>query len=250
MLKERIGDTNVNFQGVPMKVVEYRNSRDIDVEFPNHCIVYHKEYRKFLSGHLCYPYYPSYLGIGYLGCGEYKSRVNNIKTDAYIKWGSMLTRCYSDRYIKQEAYEDCLVDPCWYNFQNFAKWYYENIYELSNENIELDKEIKYKHCKLYSPDTCLLVPHKLNTIFCNRAKDRGKYLIGVTKSNSSDLYCASCNVNGERYCIGYYETEQEAFLAYKEYKEREIVRLSETYRGKIPDYIIDYAQNYKVEIND
>lgn len=249
MLKSRIGDTNINFQGVPMKIVGYRNSRDIDVEFPNNCIVYHKEYRKFLSGHLSYPYYPSYLGIGYLGDGKYKSRNNSIKTDAYIKWGSMLTRCYSDKYIKSEAYENCFVDPCWHNFQNFAKWYYENIYELADETIELDKEIKYKSCRIYSADTCLLVPHKLNTIFCNRAKDRGKYLIGITHYDSS-FYYVSCNTFGKRCQVGKYKTEYEAFLAYKEYKENEISRLAESYRGKIPDAIIEYAKNYEVKQYD
>lgn len=245
---ERIGTCSINCQGVPMKIVEYRNSRDIDVEFPNKCVLHNKEYRKFLSGKLLYPYYPSYLGIGYLGDGNYKSRDNNVKTDAYIKWGSMLTRCYSDKYIKAEAYDNCFVDPDWHNFQNFAKWYYENIYQLENERIELDKEIKYKGCKVYSADTCLLVPHKINTIICNRARDRGKYAIGVTYNGNR--YCAACNIYGERYCIGYYDTEYEAFLAYKTYKENEIIRVAETYRGIIPDYIIDYTRQYKIEITD
>ena len=249
-LKERIGEQSINIQGIPMYIIEYRNSRDIDIEFVDGYRIYHTQYRHFLSGKIINNNVPSYLGVGYLGEGKYKSRENNKHTDAYIKWGSMLTRCYSEKYIGRYNYDDCFVCNEWLNFQNFAEWYYNNIYELKDERIELDKEIKYKNCRMYSPYTCLLVPHKINTIICNRANFRGKYAIGVFKGSTSNNYIAKCNLNNKGIYLGAYQTEHDAFVAYKIFKETEIKRLAETYRGIIPDNIIEYIKKYEISEYD
>lgn len=247
---ERIGEELVNNQGIPMKIIGYRNSRDIDVEFCDGFKVYKTEYRKFLNGKIINDNIPTYLGVGYLGFGEYKSRHNNIKTEAYVKWGSMLTRCYSDKFIGKKSYEGCFVCNEWHNFQNFAKWFYENTYKLDNEVIELDKEIKYKNCKMYSPNTCLLVPKRINTIICDRANDRGECKIGVTRRPFSDKFYSSCNSDGKRLFLGAFDTEIDAFNAYKSFKESEIKRVAEMYRGKIPDEIIEYIKKYEIWEDD
>ena len=51
-------------------------------------------------------------------------------------------------YNKNLTYTNCEVDEDWLNFQNFAKWYKENYYEIEGEQMELDKDILYKHNKL------------------------------------------------------------------------------------------------------
>lgn len=54
----------------------------------------------------------------------------------------MLERCYSDKlYKRYPTYRVCSVTEEWYNFQNFAKWYDENYYEVDDEKMELDKDI-------------------------------------------------------------------------------------------------------------
>lgn len=50
-----------------------------------------------------------------------------------------------------------------------CKWYSEHKYILSkDDSLELDKDIKVIGNKIYSPDTCLLLPHRLNTIVLDR----------------------------------------------------------------------------------
>ena len=60
----------------------------------------------------------------------------------------------------------------------------------------------------------------LNNVFINRARDRGDYPVGVTKHE--DKYRARCEnpLTGIRKHIGVYDTPENAFLAYKEYKEK------------------------------
>lgn len=43
----------------------------------------------------------------------------------------MLQRCYNN---KQLSYFDCEVCDEWLCFQNFAKWYEENYYEIEGED--------------------------------------------------------------------------------------------------------------------
>lgn len=247
---ERLGERNTNYQGQEMTIIRYKNRRDIDVEFGDGYIVRNTNYRAFCNGAIPDHLFPSYLGVGYLGDGKYKSRINNKKTSSYRYWGSMLTRCYSDKYIKKGNYKDCYVSDEWLNFQNFAEWHNENFYKIHGERLELDKDIIQKGNKVYCPSKCLYVPHKINTIICNRHNDRGKYKIGVTYDSNSNLFLANCNINGKSTFLGTYKTENDAFMAYKIAKEKEIKRVSDMYIGKIPDRVISAIQQYKIEEKD
>ncbi|SCX79337.1 hypothetical protein SAMN02910441_00230 [Ruminococcus sp. YE282] len=77
----------------------------------------------------------------------------------------------------------------------------------------------------------------------------GKYAIGVSQTPNGK-FISNCNINGKTKYLGLFTTELEAFLAYKKAKESEICRLAETYRGKIPDKVIETIQQYKVRIKD
>ena len=86
----------------------------------------------------------------------------------------MLRRCYDEKlHKKYPTYIDCKVCEEWLNFQNFAKWYYNNYYEIENEKICLDKDILHKGNKIYSPDNCVFVPNNINVLFVKSDKSRG-----------------------------------------------------------------------------
>ena len=71
----------------------------------------------------------------------------------------ILERGYSKLWKeKHPTYENVYVCEEWHNFQNFAKWYYNNYYSINEERMEIDKDILYKNNKVYSPDTCIIVP--------------------------------------------------------------------------------------------
>lgn len=158
----------------------------------------------------------------------------------------MLTRCYSDKYIKNQNYIDCYVCDEWKNYQNFAKWYSEHKYALSkDDSLELDKDIKVIGNKIYSPDTCLLLPHRLNTIVLDRKNDRGNYALGVQKIKSG-AYIASCNgVNGEKIYLGRFESEEEASNSYNIAKKKIIEIVVKQYKNIIPDEVYDAVMKYK-----
>ena len=97
------------------------------------------------------------FGVGVTGQGEYSHlvrKINGKHTKVYSVWHDMLGRCYNKKYQeKKPTYIGCTVCEEWHNFQNFAKWYEENYYEVNNEEMALDKDILIKGNKIYSPQT-------------------------------------------------------------------------------------------------
>ena len=125
----------------------------------------HARYGNFIRRNIKCPYEPRTYGIGYLGEGKYKTRENGKLTKCYDTWHSMLERCYYPKYQeKYPTYKDCEVCESWHNFQAFAEWYNDNYYEIHGEVMCLDKDILIKGNKIYSPETCVFVPEKINNL--------------------------------------------------------------------------------------
>lgn len=164
---------------------------------------------------------PSVCNVGHLGEGTYVCKYNGKHTINYLKWRSMLVRCYgSSRYLP--TYENCVVCDDWLNFQVFSEWFY-NTYPTNGLKYELDKDILSGNItnKRYSPETCCWVPHNLNKILTCRTNDRGDEPLGV-RENKSGNYSARINRNGVSVQIGTFTSRYLAFRAYKVEKERYI----------------------------
>lgn len=200
------------------------------------------------------PYAKNTMGVGYLGEGIYKTRENNKKTKYYTSWNRMINRCYNPKFHeKYPTYKDCIVDDEWLCFQNYAKWYEENYYEIEGEVMCLDKDILVKGNKIYSPETCIFVPNRINILFTKSNKSRGDLPIGVDELPSGRFrsHCSILNGNKkELHTIGTYDTIQEAFMHYKKFKENYIKQIADEYKDRIPKKLYDALYNYNVEITD
>ena len=159
----------------------------------------------------------------------------------------MLERCYSEAYQKrQPTYKDCVVCDEWLCYANFKKWYENNVYNIEDK-LELDKDILIKGNKIYSPNNCIFVPKIINSLFS--AHDRRDNLpIGVKKQDKG--YIARIRIDGKLKYLGYYETPEKAFYIYKEAKEKEIKRVADLYKDKIPQKLYEAMYSYEVEITD
>lgn len=248
---DRIGETNVNKYGNKMKIIKYNHSKDIDVLFEDYnCVAKNKHYIYFKNGTLTSPYDRTIYEKGYLGEGKYKKSIDNIPTILYYKWNEMFDRCYNEKYLKrQPTYIGCSVCEEWFNFQNFAQWYEDNYYEVSNEKMCLDKDILFKNNKIYSPSTCVIVPNSINILFTRNELHRTDNPIGVCEYK--DKFIARCKVNGKSTHIGIFNTREEAFYdGYKPFKENNIKRMADEYKNFIPNKLYVAMYNWEVSIND
>ena len=253
---DRAGEKGVNTVGSEMVIVKYRNAHDIDVYFPEYDWTFkHNAYKEFKKGEIKCPYEKRVYGIGYLGEGKYKTRENRKKTKCYNTWMHMLERCYDEKlHKKHPTYKDCKVSEEWHNFQNFAKWYDENYYEIEGERMCLDKDILVKGNKIYSPETCIFVPQTINSLFTKRQNYRGESVIGTSPKNSKYVvHCSIINPETGKSKIkhlGYYDTQEKAFEIYKYHKEKNIKEVADYYKDKILEKLYDGMYSYKVEIDD
>ena len=115
--------------------------------------------------------------------------------------------------------------------------------------MSLDKDIIKKGNKVYSPNTCVFVPHSINTLFVKSNKVRGEYYIGVYK-NGNKFEAQLSKGNGKQIPLGLYDTPEEAFLTYKQAKEAYIKEVAEEYKGKIDPRAYEALMKYEVEITD
>lgn len=234
--------------GSMMCCVRYGGSNDVDVYFPRYnYLAEHITYGQFKSGSVKCPYEPTVFGYGYIGQGIYKTRENGKPTREYATWLNMLCRCYNTKFHeKHETYKGCIVCEEWHNFQNFADWYNENYYEIPGEKTSLDKDIISKGNKIYSPKTCCFVPQSINTLFIKRDALRGDLPIGVSYNKQYKKYTASCNNK----CLGKYDTPEEAFNSYKQFKEAFIKKVADQYKDLIPEKLYNAMYDYEVDIDD
>ena len=250
-IDKRLGETKPNKQESKMTIITYRDCDNIDIQFENGFVVEHTNYTLFERGTISDPFYPSLYGVGYMGMRtQYKNA--NEYAKPYEVWSSMMKRCYNENCQRHRWYEDCVVDERWHNFATFYQWWKENYYELPEGmgRIELDKDFKCKNCRIYSPDTCLLIPQRINESKPNRRTGNREFPIGITFNKIKQKYHVRTNVNGEDTHIGNFDTLEEAFSAFKATKENELKELAELYKPYIPEDVYNAVINYKVEITD
>jgi hypothetical protein len=254
----RVGEENINNFGSKMIIVRYRKYSDIDVYFPEYNWTFKNTgYNQFKKGKIKCPYEPRVYEHGCLGEGKYKSKENGEHTKCYEVWRSMLKRCYDFKFHEKEStYKGCEVYKDLLNFQNFGLWFDDNYYEIEGEKMCLDKDILVKDNKIYSPETSVFVPEKINLLFAKRQNHRGEYPIGVSYDKYAKKFISQCSIYDyeenkiERKRLGYYETSEEAFESYKKFKEQNIKEAADYYKDKIPSKLYNAMYNYQVEITD
>ena len=119
---------------------------------------------------------------------------------AYAKWRDMLRRVYSPRELaRRPTYIGTEVCKEWLDsFMAYREWFFV---ELSKTDLQagvgqVDKDF-LTDCKLYSPETCILIPNALNKLLTDSGAIRGDLPQGVRKRRSG-YEGTVCTPNGRR----------------------------------------------------
>ena len=252
-LINRIGEKNYNSQNDLMKIVEYKKSNNITVEFQDKYRAQIKtRYSHFKNGTIINPYHASVCGIGMPGI-KYGSVRNGKVTKEYPTWSYMIEICSCETSKNAICCEEWLLFDNFYEWlhsqENFDKW-------LNGEYWTLDKDILIKGNKIYSPETCCLVPRMVNSLFKKQENKKTRLPIGVQFEANRQRYIANCSnsVNGKDYnmYLGSFNNSEDAFKCYKEYKENLIKRVAriEFNKGNITKRCFESMLKYEVEITD
>ena len=182
-----------------------------------------------------------------VGVNDYdgKLSINGKFISSYSHWIAMLCRCYNTLYKKKiPTYDGCCVCDEWLSFSNFKRWFDEHYVE----GYHLDKDILVQGNKVYSPETCCFVPKYINTFLTSRGKKINSEKKGV-RATISGKFEARLRVNKKDVFIGRYNSEQEAFCAYKLAKKRRIDEVAtEAYaKGEITKEVRDALYRWKIK---
>ena len=232
------------------KVLKYNDGRNVEIQFVNTSFETVTRLECIKNGSIKDLYSPSVYGFGVLGT-KYPSTINGVKTKEYALWHSMLKRCYSDVYKERyPTYEGCEVSENFKSYEYFYEWCHEQI-GFSNKNWHLDKDLLVKGNKVYSEDTCVFIPREINSLLIKCDASRGKHLIGVCWYKRANAFKATINKNkGNSEHLGYFNTEIEAFNAYKQAKEAFIKEQANKWKLQIDERAYEALMKYTVEITD
>lgn len=169
----------------------------------------------------------------------------------YRKWIEMIRRCHSvKKQAENPSYIGCTVSDEWKYLSDFKEWYDSHV-QGNVQEYQLDKDLLIPNNKVYSPDTCVIVPQRLNSLITKRDADRGQYPIGVRFRNHTRTrkFVSECRyydlTRGKsiKKHLGYYATPEEASSAYVEYK----INVIEHYIPQVDQLTISDEMKEKVK---
>ena len=251
MSNKYLNKTYTNKQGLNYKIVHYNTYYNIIVMFDSGYIksaTMKEVKRNAIKDKLS----PSVYGVGIVGI-RYNTKVDGKHAIEYGTWKNMLRRCYSEKCRQKfQSYNDCTVS------ENFKKYSY--FYEWSNKQVgfngvdgtgnpfHLDKDLLVKGNKIYSETTCVFLPLEINIALAIKDSKHKKFHVGVRKNRNK--YESVCCINSKSTYLGLFNTEIEAFNAYRQTKESYLKELAEKWKDEIDERAYNALMNYQVEITD
>ena len=170
----------------------------------------------------------------------------------YKLWNSMLRRCFSEKYQnRQPTYRGCNVSDNFLCYSFFYDWCHNQIgfgkVDVNNRHWQLDKDLLFVGNKLYSETTCVFIPQEINSFFNEHGNARGEYPVGVSFHKASGKYIASCSAfGGKRKHLGLFDTPEEAFAAYKPFKEALCKQLALKWQHEIDTRLFNTMMSWAV----
>ena len=248
--KDCVGKVCKSKSSGDFKILKYNDKKNVEIQFLKTGFETTVELGSIRNGGVKDRYLPSVYGVGVIG-DKYPSKVNGVLTKEYKLWTSMLVRCYSDNSKKRRpTYEGCGVSDNFKSYEYFYEWCNKQV-GFGVEGFELDKDLLIKGNKVYSEDSCVFIPTEINSLLVKRENMRGKYLIGVCWSKTANAFVSRVSRNkGMQEHLGVFNTELEAFNAYKVAKESFVKEQAEKYKSQIDDRAYNALMNYTVNIDD
>ena len=174
---------------------------------------------------------------------RHKTVANGRINPAYRVWKNMITRCYCSKYQKNNTtYIGCTVASEWLDFQDFADWF-EN-QEFHQQGYQLDKDLLVPKNRVYSSDTCCLLPAEINIMIVEKRSNQGLYPQGVYFEKSTNKYKAQARVDGSYKHLGRFDCPDEAHQAYKIAKELYVKEKALEWQDRIADNVFQALMNW------
>lgn len=227
-------------------VLNYINKKKVLVKFILTGFEKYTDASAIRRGTVKDPYFPTVASVGSIG--NTTSSVDGKVKTSYHTWRGIISRCYEYKKTTQTYFGKVEVCKEWLCFENFEKWYDENYIE----GFQVDKDLTVIGSKIYSPETCSFIPNRINCIMgkkdYNTVRKHLDLPVGVSYHLRDGKYTAQCFDGEKLQHLGYHDTPESAFTAYRTYKESLIKRVAEEYysSGEINETVYNNLITYVV----
>lgn len=170
-------------------------------------------------------------------------------------WSNMLLRCTQKYWSKHPTYTGTTCSENFKDHTFFYEWCQTQVgfgnRDDNGHGWQLDKDLLVKGNKLYSEDTCVFVPKRINALLIKCNNSRGDLPIGVSFDKEKLKFMAACSDGkGKIKKIGRYLSINDAFQAYKTFKEALIKEVANEYKEQLDPRVYEALMNYEVNEND
>ncbi len=158
------------------------------------------------------------------------------RTKSYELWKGMMYRCNGNslKHKRTSVYIGCKASSEFQDFQKFTDWHVRQIGYLIN-GYAIDKDILGGKVKIYSSETCALIPSQLNAFFT--VKKERALPAGVKFNSKSGKFKVEMKIANKPVYIGSFMSVDDARLAYEKAKSNEAKRWAD--RLRLGEYLVD-----------
>lgn len=117
--------------------------------------------------------------------------------------------------------------------------------------MEIDKDLLIRNNKIYSPETCCILPKTLNMLIsgCHKHQDSDIYLpLGVNRiiTKERTKFRGVIGLDGKIQLLPLRNTPMQAFNDYLLQKNAQLMRMAEQYKQYLPEHIYKALASYEV----
>lgn len=170
----------------------------------------------------------------------------------FDQWHSMRKRCKVGGSVQKHhsAYIGCTYIPEWEDYDVYTEWAEQQVGFLVKDErgrcYSLDKDILFGRNKIYSPETCVFVPPRVNSFYSRIDGEDNGLPKGVHWQESCKRFIAQGTCwEGTSIYLGCYKTPEAAHAAYVENKEAKAKQLAEFYKDVIDIRVYDKLMSFK-----
>ena len=166
-----------------------------------------------------------------------------IRDDLYMRWKGLLSRCYNPSVYGHKVnarYEFCTVDERWHKYSEFKKWMESHD---NWQNLQLDKDLLVPGNTVYGPDTCCLLPKKVNQMLIDHTVNPSSGIKGVKIMYGKYIYAIIRSPNTKQRTVRC-STVEEAQKIYKKHRLDILIEASSLVEDtEIKNVLINYAKS-------
>jgi hypothetical protein len=222
-----LGNTYSTLNGAEYEVIDYIDSNNVTIRFLDTGTTLKVSTGRIRSGIIKDRAVKTIFGVACMGVGIYNP-VDHLYP--YHVWHAMLERCYH-RKSPTPTYEGCTASEEWLNFQNFAPFYFDDLYR--QDGWHLDKDLLFSGNKVYSAETCVFLPLEINVLLAVKKKSNEYNLPQGVMIGETDWYESRIMLAGKVHYLGTFYTVADAYAAYRVKKESYVRAQADKWDGLI-----------------